>query len=132
MSYTLTINEEQAKVICQALDLFSRVGCGQFDELLKHPTIEKEIFSGTITHSTVTAARASLDMIKQMLTGLPPGVSTGITAADEPNRVAYDVFQVIRNRLAVDENDPEYSVHRQEPMKWSDQPLPSISKGEEG
>jgi hypothetical protein len=128
MSYTLTMNKEQAEVICKALDLFSRIGCGQFEEILKHPTIEKDIIYGKVQHVYVQLARKELDIAKQMLTGHPPGVSTGITVADEPNRIAYDVFQVIRNRLAVDNNDHEHSVYRQDPMKWSDQPLPTIEE----
>ena len=132
MSYKLIITKEQAEVICRALDLFSRIGCGQFEEVLRHPTIERDVLHGKIHCAAAWAARHELDRAKQLLTGHPPGVSTGITVSDEPNRVAYDVFQVIRNLLAIDNNDPDYSVHRQEPMKWSDQPLPSISRVEGG
>lgn len=124
--YRLDMNEEQAKIICKALDLFSRVGCGQFEEIMRHPTIEKDIMQGKVGRGHIDVSRRLLDEAKNLLTGHPIGVSTGITVADEPNRVAFDIFQVIRNRLAVDNNDPEMSVHRHKPMKWSEQPLPVV------
>jgi len=131
MNYKLTINKEQAEMLCKALDLFSRVGCGQFEEILRHPTIEKEVMLGKVRHAGVKVARQELDRAKQLLTGHAPGVSTGITTADEPNQVAYDMFQVIRNRIAIDDDEHEFSVHKQEPMQWSDQPLPTIEGDEE-
>ncbi len=123
--YTLNMNEEQAKIICKALDLFSRIGCGQFEEIMKHPTIEKGLLQKKTYHARGVVI-GLLDTVKQILTGHRPGASTGITVADGPNRVAFDIFQVIRNRLAIDNNEHEFSVHKQEPMKWSEQPLPVI------
>ena len=128
--YTLDMNEEQAEILCKALDLFSRVGCGQFEEILRHPTIEKSLLQKEDTQFTRRVSSGMLDSAKQMLTGHAPGVSTGITVADEPNRVAYDIFQVIRHQMAIDDDEHELSVHRQEPMQWSDQPLPEITKEE--
>ncbi len=123
--YTLDMNEEQAKILCKALDLFSRVGCGQFEEILGHPTMVKRLLRGESQHARRVSS-SLLDAAKQILTGHVPGSSTGITVADEPNRVAYDIFQVIRHQLAIDNDDHELSVHRHEPMKWSEQPLPVI------
>ncbi len=127
MSYKLIINKEQAEIICKALDLFSRIGCGQFEEILRHPTIEKDVMSGKVHNRYMPIVRETLDVVKGMLTGHPPGMSTGITMADEPNRVSYDIFQIVRQRLAIDNNDPEHSIHRHEPKQWSEQPLPAIS-----
>ena len=126
MEYKLIINEDQAEILCKALDLFSRIGCGQFEEILRHPTIAKRIMEKATERLLVDEARHLLDMAKLAMTGYDPGTSTGITVADEPNRVAFDIFQVIRNRLAIDNNDHELSVHRHEPKQWSEQPLPAI------
>jgi hypothetical protein len=123
MGYTLGINKEQAEILCKALDLFSRVGCGEFEEILKHPTIAKRLLQGETQYAR-RISTSILDTVKQILTGHRPGSSIGITVADEPNRVAFDIFQVIRYQLAVDDNEHELSVHRHEPMKWSEQPLP--------
>ena len=33
-TYTLTLSEEQAQLLVKALDLYSRIGIGQFEEIL--------------------------------------------------------------------------------------------------
>lgn len=123
--YTLNMNEEQAKIMCKALDLFSRVGCGQIEEIMRHPTIEKRLLHGESQYARRVSATI-LDAAKHILTGHGTGSSTGITVADEPNRVAYDIFQVIKHKLAINNNEHELSVHRHEPMQWSEQPLPVV------
>ena len=40
---TITLNNEQLRLIQKALDFYSRVGMGQFNEILEHPTFEKSI-----------------------------------------------------------------------------------------
>ena len=40
---TITLNNEQLRLIQKALDFYSRVGIGQFDEILEHPTFEKSV-----------------------------------------------------------------------------------------
>lgn len=40
---TITLNNEQLRLIQKALDFYSRVGIGQFDEILEHPTFEKSL-----------------------------------------------------------------------------------------
>ena len=40
---TITLNNEQLRLIQKALDFYSRVGTGQFSEILEHPTFEKSI-----------------------------------------------------------------------------------------
>lgn len=126
MSYKLIINKKQAEIICKALDLFSRIGRGQFEEILKHPTIEKDVMSGKVHNRYIPIVRETLDVVKGMLTGHAPGGSTSITMADEPNRVAYDIFQVVQQQLAVDNNDLGHSVRRYKLNQWSEQPLPAI------
>ncbi len=126
MGYTLDINEEQAEVLCKALDLFSRIGCGQFERILGHPTIKKSLLQKENAQVARRVSASLLDTAKQILTGHGTGSSTSITVADKPNRVAYDIFQVIRNRLAIDNDEHELSVHRHEPQKWSEQSLPVI------
>ena len=41
----LEITEDQVRLIQKALDMYSRIGIGQFHELLDHPTYEKDIFN---------------------------------------------------------------------------------------
>jgi hypothetical protein len=40
---TLNVTEEQLRLIQQALDFYSRVGIGQFNEIKNHPTFERHL-----------------------------------------------------------------------------------------
>ena len=40
---TLKCNEEQLRLIQKALDFYSRVGIGQFEEIINHPTFEESL-----------------------------------------------------------------------------------------
>jgi len=40
---TLKVSEEQLRLIQQALDLYSRVGTGQFSAIKNHPTFQKHL-----------------------------------------------------------------------------------------
>lgn len=40
---TLTVTEDQLHLIQRALDFYSRMGIGQFDEIKNHPTFEKHL-----------------------------------------------------------------------------------------
>jgi len=40
---TLKVSEEQLRLIQRALDFYSRVGIGQFDEIKDHPTFQKHL-----------------------------------------------------------------------------------------
>ena len=42
-TYTVEIGEESLKLISRALDFYSRVGSGQFKEILDHPSFEKSV-----------------------------------------------------------------------------------------
>lgn len=43
MNCTIECSEEQLYLIQKALDFYSRIGIGQFDEILEHPTFEKSL-----------------------------------------------------------------------------------------
>lgn len=40
----IELNNEQLQLIQKALDFYSRVGMGQFSEIVEHPTFEKSLF----------------------------------------------------------------------------------------
>lgn len=130
--YKLTLNKEQAKVIAQALDLFARIGCGQFEELLRHPTMSKRMID-MMDNPNYLERKESIEtgiyLAKLLIADLPPNASISIVAADEHNRIAYDIYQVIRHKMAWEER-PEggLEVNFNEPMKWSEQPLPEIEE----
>ena len=122
--YTLTMNEEQAQLLVKALDLYSRIGIGQFEEVLQvyDPTAK-------LSPGTRDDIRQQLDFAKAAA-GHPANGSYGIHSPEvrDEFRAAYDIQQVVRNRLAYDrkpEGNPS-SVHFDEPRQISKVPLPTI------
>jgi hypothetical protein len=100
MNYTLNINEQQAKVISNALDLYMRIGMGQLTEILQHPTI-----MAARDVKDIPAVEANLRQVKSLIfKDLPKGVYHSVLSEkiDDSNRVAYDLCQIVRNRLAWD------------------------------
>lgn len=122
-TYTLTMSEEQASLLVRALDLYSRIGIGQFEEVL-------EVYDHRMRRSLEVREeiRAALKSAK-MAAGHPSNGSFGINnqeVADE-FRAAYDLQQVVRHRLAYDRR-PEGGIQVcfDEPRQLSEQPLATI------
>jgi len=124
--YRLTFNEEQARLIVQAMDAYSRLSIGQFDAAI----------GSTWMHKILEVDRKEVEyhcnQLKKIFTGMDhPGASYGIYSKEilDRARIAWDIQQVVRNRLAWDKN-PEggFTVNFDSPMKSSEQPLPMIEK----
>lgn len=130
--YQLTINEKQAETILKALDLFSRIGTAEFEEILKHPQWDNKRFTDTNAYlCKYDQCKILLKMAKALLTGLHEDASYGIPApeTDEDSKIAYDTYQVIRNWLAWYKNPEGGSgVDFHEPLKFSNESLPEMTK----
>lgn len=116
--YRIDVNEEQAKIISLALDAFSRMEAGQL-----------ELVFGMIPwkyYENLELAEPTLKELQLLLTGKQIG-NLGIGNVSNSARIAYDLHQVIRHRLAWD-NEPNggMGVFFDPPKKWSDQPLAEI------
>lgn len=137
MNYNLKIDEKQAHVLIKALDLYSRIKCGQIKEV------------GNILRDAICAGEREGPQVKNMeladqlldkvamlyFPELPmPGASHSIRSApgvDE--RVAYDIQQVIRHRIAWDGVEPgktPQGVWGYEPSATAQHPLAKIEKVE--
>lgn len=127
MKYQLTLNERQLEVINKALDFYSRMAAGQFGELLSW-------FSGfNWVKSPDAEDRESLEWLKERLTGLRRNAYRSIVTCPEPARIAYDIYQVIRNRLAWDRNPKGgIQVSYDDPHQVSAETLPEIEMSELG
>ncbi len=110
--YEISLNAEQADLLVKALDLFTRIGLGQFEAVLeaydrdlKLPLEKREL----ITSGLNTAKLAA---------GHPVNGSFGINnpAMHEKFRDTWDICQVVRHRLAWDRK-PEGG-----PQVWFDRP----------
>lgn len=135
--YNLTVTKEQAEALIQATEILARLGIGQFRDALEClPTRE---FLPIGWHE-------DMDIIGKMLSRYIIGGVDGYRSSlgihhknvREPSRIAWDLYQVLRHRLAWDRAAREgivesaksprkwpemMQVHYDEPMKVSDQPL---------
>ena len=110
---TLTVTEDQLRLIQQALDFYSRVGIGQFDAIKDHPTFEKHLhkefeIDGKTDYNRYHAVRDSADNVifqaRNILyndNSLSKNGSWGIynPKVDESCREAFDLIQVIRHEF---------------------------------
>ncbi len=110
--YTLTLNQTQADLVVKALDLFSRIGLGQFETLLEVYDTECRL-----ELEQRELLRSSLNLAKQTV-GHPVNGSFGINNPLLPERFrdAWDICQVVRHRLAWDRK-PEGGI-----QVWFDNP----------
>ena len=126
--YKLVISEKQAKVIIQALDLFSMVGTAQFEELLNHPQWRKKVLTDPTDNNV---CKTLLSEAKRVLTGFSQNASYSVLdgKVSEENRIAYDILQVVRYKLAWDKNPKGgMQIDFDKPSPLSEEPLPEIEK----
>jgi hypothetical protein len=124
MQYKLTITENQAKAISIALDFYSRISGGQFEEITSHFP-----WRNFKDHDELDKATEIFTDLKCLLTGLKRSQpNMGLHTIPERGKIAYDLHQVIRHRLANDNPDKshKYSVDFDTPRKTSQEPLAEI------
>jgi hypothetical protein len=133
-TYALIVNETQANILISALDLLSRVGVGQWGDVIDHAPQQRytnpehdevERVPIDMRHAT----KNLLSSVGSNFVGLLPHATLGLTNPHAPDavRIAFDIQQVIEHRLAWDKNPEGYITNNfDKPMKWSEQPLPSI------
>lgn len=115
--YNLSISTNQARTLCRALDLYSRIGMGQFTEILF--TYER---GGMLEPRYREEAVKLLDRLHYLITRLPPSAYHGIhsNAIHDDLRVAFDLQQVIRHKIAwTEEPGGGATVDFREPMRTS-------------
>lgn len=128
MKYKLIVSKKQAKTISLALDFYSRIMGGQFEDIL-HRFPWKNL-----NDDKRDEARNILVNLKCMLTGLNPNQpNMGLHNISEEGRIAYDLHQVIRNKIAHDNPDDhhKYSVDFDPPLKYSSESLAKIESIDE-
>jgi hypothetical protein len=119
---TITCSIEQASVISEALDLYSRVLMGQFDNLGWTLALRYNF--------DVDAAAKLLNELKYVIFPELPrgGAYYGIIhpRLHEDSRIAYDIHQVIRQKLAYFRKPEGWiTVDFDDPMRTSAENLPT-------
>jgi hypothetical protein len=127
--YNLTLTENQCRVLIDAMDLYQRIGMGQLDE------IRRVAVSAPGHVEDMKAVDATMAILKFQLLGWPHiGTSHSILSKALPDafRVAWDIHQVIRHRLAHDGlkpgENPGIYVKFDKPLRSSQEELPGVEE----
>jgi hypothetical protein len=127
-SGSVEISEKQARIIISALDFYSRIGIGQFREIVS-------AFSWWQRDEQWLNHRDEVERLihdaQFNLTGMPFNASYGIFSPEVPEsaKIAWDIQQVIRHRLAWDRNPKGgMTVDFDTPMKSSTKDFPTIEE----
>jgi hypothetical protein len=123
--YQMTVSEKQAEILVRALDIFSRIGLGQFEEVL-------QVYDANLklSYEQREQIRAGL-VIAKGAAGHPPNGSYGIHNPEvrEDFRAAFDVMQAVRHQLAQDKSHAfRGPVAQDTPHKIGKENLPEITK----
>lgn len=148
--YQLTLTEKQAGVLMHALEVFARIGIGQFRDALECLPRERDgqdRYAWANWHNDMHEIGIILSKhTKKGVDGWHSSLSICSQEVSEPARIAWETYQVIRHRLswerAVAEgvvpsiNSPRkwpemFGVNFDEPLKISDEPLAKIHSVEE-
>jgi hypothetical protein len=129
--YLLRLNHRQLRLVERAMNLYSRLGAGQFEEMFD------EFQFMFPQDSKNWASRWDLkikyaDPMKEELLGLKDGANLGISTvpgrAREEVCIAYEINKVVQNTIATEENHNAISVWHHTPIKMSSVPLPIVEK----
>lgn len=122
-TYTLHINAAQARVISTACEVLARLGMGQFRDALEHLPLRDTFPPGWHDDMDVIAHILKKHTTNMIGTGHHHGI--GGSKTSEASKTAWDLYQVVRHRLAWDAN-PEGNPMRvdfDQPYKTGLQPL---------
>lgn len=127
--YILSVSKKQAKVISDALELYARLHTGQIDQL---DSIFWYKTYDCLGQSDLDNLRKSFAIIKTCV--FPELVENAYHSirsdvVPEEAKIAYDVVQVINNKLYLDSSSKNYSVYSQDPLQCSKEELPKIEGG---
>lgn len=126
--FTLKLTLKQAALVQKALDFYTRIGIGQWQEFIT--VVNEMMFSGDLpasadgVHSDDRFAQALRDAKKSHL-GLEPNAFFGIPHPDvgDSTKILYDVDAVLRKLIATAENHKSISVWHDDPLHLGSEPL---------
>lgn len=145
--YTVTLTEKQLRAISDAADLQQRLQLGQYREIENSLPIDYKTVNWEEFHEDMKEIGRLLS--KHMIGDVDGTFCTlgvGNENLPESNSILYEIHRVIRHKLSWEkavedgivesEESPRnwskmMTVNFDEPMKYSDQPLPKIERIEE-
>ncbi len=140
MNYTITVTDKQARTLSMACEVLARLGMGQFKDAFENLPLRTKGLDWSAWHDDMEDVARILS--RHMQGGID-GIrsSTGIYNSNEDTRIACDLHEVIRHRLAWDRAIAEgitdgterkwpemMQITYDEPMKYSEEPLAQMEK----
>jgi len=125
MKILLKLEESQAEILIRALDFYSRIGLGQFPEIINR--FKEFDWNTDYIISERYSLIGQLENISSQLTGLCTGAYRGICGCLAPisSQIAYEILQVVRHKIAWhNETEGGITVKFDEPLKISGLELP--------
>lgn len=129
----LKLNTKQARLLEKILDLYVRIGIGQFEEIAQTINSLFDINSNNFELQGNLALEL-MKVLKRQLLGYDNG-NIGISNEKVKNdvKVAYDLAKVLQKGIAVTEDHKSYSVwHDGAILHLGSEPIASISSKKEG
>lgn len=119
MTYTITLSEDQARVLSLACETLARLGMGQVDFALDY-------VPGDLDWDTRLGMK---HFLSEKMGFDHPNMSLGIRASSLTARRAWDLHAVIRQQIALNNDYPQHAVWRHEPEQLAGEPLPKVVIG---
>ena len=127
--YKIELDEEQLNVIQESLDFYSRIGMGQFNEMIgpKYSDFQERLR----LNGDYVEAEVLIRQLKKKLTGLDHNQFYSIASPRSPRycKIAWEIYQTFRYRISWDRNPSGgTTTNYNEPFKITDVALPKIEK----
>ena len=122
-TYILELSPTQARVLCNACELYTRLHIGQFDHLIWEFMNVKDMSHIANRNDVARSLLSALRALYFPDLGTNTGASYGV-GHDEQSDIAWDIYQVVRHVQAWHEH-PEggYTVNFHDPLQTAQEPL---------
>jgi len=117
--FVIEVNKEQAWILSQACELLARANMAQFARIA-------DFYFDKLDAKGLDALRDALAKAEEAASKLLNGIRSKETW--DGARIAFDIHQVIRHELALDEPGKQWGVYAHDPMRTSKCKLATIRK----
>ena len=134
--YVLEFDEEQAKVVAEALEFFSRFSAGQF--MHWPPSFEASLWKTKPETADLDtqkrAVEAAFRNFKVAVMQLHPNESLGIGVPDltEEAKIAYDIYRPILEEFAKETPEDSWNVYKTPSLSYSKKGRVDVKTKDEG
>lgn len=123
--YYIRLNKKQMEIVADALDLYSRILCGDLNEAIDVYRME------TFPEYDHDYVNRLMDTICKEVTKLPLNASIGMFNSQTPlnAKIAYEIQKAIQNKFYYEQPEPrKYSVHSRIINDLTKEPIVKIQK----